>query len=688
MSPAARPDSPAPRPAARRARPGRDPHARPGPDPGRPRARRRGRGGPHRPQARRSGGDDHRPRGRGAAAVRVARRPEAARRASTSSASSRSGSCASTSGRRPAASRTCCCSATRARVYAVDVGRGQLAEALRHDPRVVSMERTNARALGPGRPADAGGPGRRRRLVHLAGPYPAARWRPASGRWAACIVALVKPQFEAGRKQVRDGVVRDPAGPPPDPRDGGPLRARRSACGCATPWPRRSPGRPATASSSSSWRCRRATCRATASPPSCPRTGPASSGSWPEHEARSHRLRLQPHQGGGARPARASRGLVRGAGHRPLGGARGRDRRRWCASCPGTGALVVLGGDGTFLRAARAVAEVDVPLLGVNLGKVGFLSKVETQRHGGRPGPAGRRATSGWRTRMALHADDPSRGRDGGRARRSSRSTRSPWRGARWRGCAGIEVEIGPSHLATFTADGLVVSSPTGSTGYSFSAGGPIVDPTSRNLVVTPIAGYLSAIRSVVVSPRHTVRCRVLDAYDVLMSVDGREDRRLAIGDVVCVSEMRTADPLHRAARRGAVLGPAAPEVGAAAVMTEAAEAQVAEPGRSRADDDAVGAAADADGVTVPSPEVNAARPMAAGRLAELARSRPGPDREAADRLRARAQRPHRRDRRRQEPADRRAGPGGRRPGRHLAGAPRFRVGPGRGALRPICPSR
>jgi NAD+ kinase len=83
----------------------------------------------------------------------------------------------------------------------------------------------------------------------------------------------------------------------------------------------------------------------------------------------------------------------------------------------------------------------------------------------------------------------------------------------------------------------LVVASPTGSTGYSFSAGGPILDPTSRNLVVTPIAGYMSAIRSVVVSPRHTVRCRVLDAYDVQMSVDGREDRRLSIGDVVIVRE-------------------------------------------------------------------------------------------------------------------------------------------------------
>jgi NAD kinase len=61
--------------------------------------------------------------------------------------------------------------------------------------------------------------------------------------------------------------------------------------------------------------------------------------------------------------------------------------------------------------------------------------------------------------------------------------------------------------------------------------------------VVTPIAGYLTAIRSVVVSPRHTVRIRIVDAHDVLMSVDGREDRRLAIGDVVSVCEM--GRPIH-----------------------------------------------------------------------------------------------------------------------------------------------
>ena len=110
-------------------------------------------------------------------------------------------------------------------------------------------------------------------------------------------------------------------------------------------------------------------------------------------------------------------------------------------------------------------------------------------------------------------------------------------RGALARVCR-LEVEIGRSHLATFIADGLIVASPTGSTGYSFSAGGPIVDPLARNLVVTPIAGYLSAIRSVVVGPNQTVRCRVVDAHEALVSVDGREDLPIAVGDVVEVRAM------------------------------------------------------------------------------------------------------------------------------------------------------
>jgi NAD+ kinase len=216
---------------------------------------------------------------------------------------------------------------------------------------------------------------------------------------------------------------------------------------------------------------------------------------------------------------------------------------------PGTGALVVLGGDGTFLRAARATAEIDVPLLGINLGKVGFLSKVEAA---GLENALVHLVQGDFtiEDRMGLSATIHPGGREEPGEAFFALNEIAVARGAQARVCR-LEVEIGQSHLATFTADGLIVSSPTGSTGYSFSAGGPILDPISRNLIVTPIAPYLSAIKSVVVSPRHTVRVRVIDALDVLMSVDGREDRRISIGDVVSVCEL--GRPIRLIEPRGAL---------------------------------------------------------------------------------------------------------------------------------------
>jgi NAD+ kinase len=207
--------------------------------------------------------------------------------------------------------------------------------------------------------------------------------------------------------------------------------------------------------------------------------------------------------------------------------------KRLVAELPTTDVLVVLGGDGTFLRAARAVAEVDVPLLGVNLGKVGFLSKVEADDMEATLAQiaAGQFAVD---ERMTLRGVIRPAGRAGGQEFFALNDVVVA-RGALAR-VVRLDVAIGPSHLATFIADGLVVASPTGSTGYSFSAGGPILDPLSRNLVVTPIAGYLSAIRSVVVSPTQTVTARVVDAIEALVSIDGREDLPIAVGDVVEVS--------------------------------------------------------------------------------------------------------------------------------------------------------
>ena len=217
---------------------------------------------------------------------------------------------------------------------------------------------------------------------------------------------------------------------------------------------------------------------------------------------------------------------------------------------PTTDALVVLGGDGTFLRAARAVAEVDVPLLGINLGKVGFLSKAEASDLE----TVLERIAGGEFTfdeRMVIEGRIL---RGGGGSDEAERHVALNdiviARGALARVCR-LDVSIDDIHLATFIADGLVVASPTGSTGYSFSAGGPILDPVSRNLVVTPIAAYLSALRSVVASPEQVVRCRVVDAHEALVSVDGREDLPIAVGDVVEVHAL--SRPIRLLHPRGAL---------------------------------------------------------------------------------------------------------------------------------------
>ncbi len=211
--------------------------------------------------------------------------------------------------------------------------------------------------------------------------------------------------------------------------------------------------------------------------------------------------------------------------------AQSSDLERLRQELPTTDALVVLGGDGTFLRAARAVAEIDVPILGINLGKVGFLSKAEA----GELEAVLERIVSGAYTldeRMVIEGRILRGGGVGEGERHLALNDIVIARGSLARVCR-LDVSIDDSHLATFVADGLVVSSPTGSTGYSFSAGGPILDPVSRNMVVTPIAAYLSAIRSVVVSPEQVVRCRIVDAHEALVSVDGREDLPVVVGDVV-----------------------------------------------------------------------------------------------------------------------------------------------------------
>jgi NAD+ kinase len=233
------------------------------------------------------------------------------------------------------------------------------------------------------------------------------------------------------------------------------------------------------------------------------------------------------------------------------------------AQLPTTDALVVLGGDGTFLRAARAVAAVDVPLLGINSGTVGFLSKAEPDAL---PDVLQALIAGDYtlEPRMTLEARLLPDGLGESAESHVALNEAAVVRGSQAR-VVRLEVSIDGSHLATYICDGLVVATPTGSTGYSFSAGGPILDPTSRNMVVTTIAAYLTAIRSIVVSPDHRVLVRVVEAYDSQVSIDGREDFPLKVGDAVEIVardrpirfvQPRGAPPFWELLRRKAMLLP------------------------------------------------------------------------------------------------------------------------------------
>jgi len=202
-------------------------------------------------------------------------------------------------------------------------------------------------------------------------------------------------------------------------------------------------------------------------------------------------------------------------------------------------ALVVLGGDGTFLRAARALAKVDVPVLGVNSGRIGFLSKVEPETleqtlqnlldENFEIEPRMMLETV---LSRAAHADSSAAS-----GRFAALNDAAIVRGAEAR-VLHLEVAVDGSHLATYVADGVIVATPTGSTAYSFSAGGPILDPTARNLVVTPVAAYLSSIRSVVVGAQHVVRVSLVDGAPGIVSIDGRDDYPIEVGDSVEVRAM------------------------------------------------------------------------------------------------------------------------------------------------------
>jgi NAD+ kinase len=199
--------------------------------------------------------------------------------------------------------------------------------------------------------------------------------------------------------------------------------------------------------------------------------------------------------------------------------------------------VVALGGDGTLLRACRMVAHLGAPVLGVNLGRLGFLtaaaeheleSAIEQVLRGDYV--LDRRATlkatlldaSG--PRRTLHALNDFVVQQSGSLARVTRLSLAI-------GSAGEEEEIG-----SFTGDGVILASPTGSTAYSLSAGGPIIDPRMECIVLTPICPHTLAVRPLVIPADERVTIRGLEGKPGLMlTVDGQEGYELQNGMSVVV---------------------------------------------------------------------------------------------------------------------------------------------------------
>jgi NAD+ kinase len=190
--------------------------------------------------------------------------------------------------------------------------------------------------------------------------------------------------------------------------------------------------------------------------------------------------------------------------------------------------IVTIGGDGTFLRGAHEAAELDCPVLGVKVGRLGFLTEVEPADALGliRDALAGRAVIE---ERLATIARA-----DGGTAFVPQWGLNEIMveKRARHR-LIRLAVEVDGEYVTTFSADGVVVATPTGSTAYSFSARGPIVSPRHRCVLLTPVSPHMLFDRSLVLDPDESVRFVVCDDRSVVLTADGLELGNLAGGDAV-----------------------------------------------------------------------------------------------------------------------------------------------------------
>lgn len=199
--------------------------------------------------------------------------------------------------------------------------------------------------------------------------------------------------------------------------------------------------------------------------------------------------------------------------------------------------VLVLGGDGTFLRAAELARNAGIPVLGVNLGRIGFLAEAEAEAI---DSVLEHVVAQDYRVEDRLVLDVVVR--QGGEVidRGWALNEASLEKGPRL-GVLGVVVEIDGRPVSTFGCDGVLVSTPTGSTAYAFSAGGPVLWPDLEAILVVPNNAHALFGRPMVTSPDAAIAIEIeADGHDALVFCDGRRDMRVPAGSRLEVTRSET----------------------------------------------------------------------------------------------------------------------------------------------------
>ncbi len=210
------------------------------------------------------------------------------------------------------------------------------------------------------------------------------------------------------------------------------------------------------------------------------------------------------------------------------------ERQSQAVACiGGTDLIITLGGDGTLLRAAHFAAAPAIPILGVNLGKLGFLCDLGPKDVlAGLPFYLDGSAQIEERLMLQVTHKRSGRGLSSGHALNDVVLGH-----ASIASLVRVDAYINGNLLTTFAADGVIVATPSGSTAYSFAAGGPILHPADQHMLLTPISAHKPRFGSFVAPPNAVIDLELDSAVQAVMSIDGGEEAPVESGDVVEVCE-------------------------------------------------------------------------------------------------------------------------------------------------------